>query len=28
VIVARIIFLCPFAKSEITGGIKTAYRQA
>ena len=25
---ARIIFLCPFAKNEITGGIKTAYRQA
>ena len=25
---ARIIFLCPFAKSEITGGIKTAYRHA
>jgi glycosyltransferase involved in cell wall biosynthesis len=28
VIVARIIFLCPFARSEITGGIKTTYRQA
>jgi hypothetical protein len=28
VIVARIIFLSPFAKNEITGGIKTAYRQA
>jgi glycosyltransferase involved in cell wall biosynthesis len=27
VTVARIIFLCPFAKNEITGGIKTAYRQ-
>jgi Glycosyl transferases group 1 len=27
VIVARIIFLCPFAKNEITGGIKTTYRQ-
>jgi len=26
--VARIIFLCPFAKNELTGGIKTAYRQA
>jgi hypothetical protein len=26
--VARIIFLSPFAKNEITGGIKTAYRQA
>ena len=25
---ARIVFLCPFAKNEITGGIKTAYRQA
>ena len=25
---ARIIFLSPFAKTEITGGIKTAYRQA
>jgi glycosyltransferase involved in cell wall biosynthesis len=25
--VARIIFLCPFAKNEVTGGIKTAYRQ-
>ena len=24
---ARIIFLSPFAKNEITGGIKTAYRQ-
>jgi hypothetical protein len=27
VTVARIIFLCPFARNEITGGIKTAYRQ-
>jgi hypothetical protein len=26
--VGRIIFLSPFAKNEITGGIKTAYRQA
>jgi hypothetical protein len=26
--VARIVFLCPFAKNEITGGIKTAYRHA
>lgn len=26
--VARIIFLSPFATTEITGGIKTAYRQA
>ena len=25
---ARIIFLAPFAKTEITGGIKTAYRHA
>jgi glycosyltransferase involved in cell wall biosynthesis len=25
--VARIIFLCPFARDELTGGIKTAYRQ-
>jgi hypothetical protein len=25
--VARIIFLCPFAKHELSGGIKTAYRQ-
>ena len=25
---ARIVFLCPFAKHEITGGIKTIYRQA
>ena len=24
---ARIIFLCPFAKNELSGGIKTAYRQ-
>ena len=24
---ARIIFLCPFAKDELSGGIKTAYRQ-
>ena len=24
----RIIFLCPFAKTEISGGIKTAYRHA
>jgi len=28
VTVARIIFLNPFAKTEISGGIKTAYRQA
>jgi glycosyltransferase involved in cell wall biosynthesis len=27
VTVVRIIFLSPFAKNEITGGIKTAYRQ-
>jgi hypothetical protein len=26
--VARIIFLAPFAKNEITGGLKTAYRHA
>jgi hypothetical protein len=26
--VARIVFLIPFAKSEITGGIKTVYRHA
>jgi glycosyltransferase involved in cell wall biosynthesis len=26
--VARIIFLCPFARQEITGGIKTFYRHA
>jgi glycosyltransferase involved in cell wall biosynthesis len=24
----RVIFLCPFGRSEITGGIKNAYRQA
>ena len=24
---ARIIFLCPFARNELSGGIKTAYRQ-
>ena len=24
---SRIIFLCPFEKNELTGGIKTAYRQ-
>jgi glycosyltransferase involved in cell wall biosynthesis len=28
VAVARIIFLSPFSKNEITGGIKTTYRQA
>jgi len=28
VTVGRIIFLCPFAKTEISGGIKTAYRHA